>query len=564
MNMPAPWCNFYGNMPKTIDYPEGSMVQQVFTTAKQYPNQIAYTFMGKNVSYKQLCTRIQRAAGAFAKLGIQAGDRVSVCLPNCPHGVDAFYGLNALGAIACMIHPLSAADEIANYLRLSQSKAILTLDILAEKMQTIVASLNFPCKILIATIGEQLPIYKSIVYPLITKRTSIKTNKEVLRWQKLLKGNHPFSFHDGNADACAAILYSGGTTGAPKGVCLSNKNFNALALQTIAASGCPTIAGYKMLSVMPLFHGFGLGIGIHTPLVGGACCILVPRFTVDSYAKLVRSQKPNFIPGVPTLFAALLQAKSLQKANLGFLKGVFSGGDSLSPDLKKRVDSFLLSHGSPVPIREGYGTTECVTASCLTPLHKAKEGSIGIPYPDMYYKIVKPGTDLTLPSDTEGEICIAGPTVMLGYWNSPDETALVLRKHTDGLTWLHTGDLGTMDKDGYVYFRQRIKRMIITNGYNVYPTQIEQILLEHPKIDACCVIGVSDPLRGQRVRAYYVANDDITTEELVTHCGKSIAKYALPKEWIPKKQLPKTAVGKIAYRILEEEAEYEVKTQSHS
>ena len=340
---------------------------------------------------------------------------------------------------------------------------------------------------------------------------------------------------------------------------LSSLNFNATALQTIAASGCESIAGLKMLSVMPVFHGFGLGIGIHTALVGGARCILVPQFNVNTYAKLLINKKPNFIPGVPTLFEALLRSDMLEDADLSFLVGVFSGGDSLSVELKKKVDAFLKDHKATVQIREGYGTTECVTASCLTPKDYARSGSIGVPFPDTCYKIVAVGTEEEVPANHEGEICISGPSVMLCYVDNPEETAQTLRRHADGRVWLHTGDLGTMDEDGFVYFRQRIKRMIITSGYNVYPSQLENIIDGHEKVLLSCVVGVKDSYKMQKIKAYVVLRPgveptDEVRQELMDYCRQRIAKYAMPYEIEFREDLPKTLVGKVAYRVLEEEA----------
>ena len=315
-----------------------------------------------------------------------------------------------------------------------------------------------------------------------------------------------------------------------------------------------------MLSVMPVFHGFGLGIGIHTALVGGAKCILVPNFSVKTYAELLRKKKPNFIPGVPTLFEALLRADKLDKLDMSFLKGVFSGGDSLSVELKHKVDTFLKAHNAKVQIREGYGTTECVTASCLTPVDYAREGSIGIPFPDTCYKIVKTGTIEELPAEEEGEICLSGPTVMLGYLDKPEETAQTLRQHSDGKVWLHTGDLGKMDSDGFVYFKQRIKRMIISSGYNIYPGQLENIIDGHEKVLLSCVIGVKDPYKMQKVKAYVVLRPEFSPSdeikaELMAYCAERIARYAMPYDIEFRTELPKTLVGKVAYRELEKEAE---------
>ncbi|HPE15454.1 MAG TPA: AMP-binding protein, partial [Oscillospiraceae bacterium] len=353
------------------------------------------------------------------------------------------------------------------------------------------------------------------------------------------------------------ILYSGGTTGKTKGIVLTNLNFNALAQQIIATNPMYR-PGDRMLSAMPLFHGFGLGVCIHAILSQGGRCILVPRFTAQSYAKLITKYRCNFIAGVPTLYEALLRLPSMDRADLSSLKGVFSGGDSLSVELKKKFDQFLYDHGAVVQIREGYGTTECVTASCLTPPCLAKEGSIGIPFPDTYYKIVKPDADEEVPYGEEGEILIAGPTVMQGYLNHPEEMARTLRKHADGLTWVYTGDLGAMDAEGFLYFRGRRKRMIVSSGYNVYPAQVENILDAHELVQMSCVIGVPDAYRMQRVKAFVmlkpgVPAGDETKKTLLAYCRKHIAKYAMPSDIEFRETLPTTLVGKVAYRRLEEE-----------
>ena len=561
----APWLNFYGDIPKTIDYPRKTMYQLLEDTAKQYPQHIAYTFLGKDTDYTTFLRRIDLTARAFHAMGIHRGDRVTICMANTPQAIDSFYALNRLGAIPNMIHPLSAPQEIAFYLNVSHSKAILTLDQFYYKVEQILPSLETACRIIIARVQDELPGVKKALFP-VTKtaravkklpRTGYILWNDFLSAGRRLKGELPPD--QGTFDDCGAILYSGGTTGTTKGIMLSNLNFNALGLQTIAASGYPSVAGMKMLSIMPLFHGFGLGIGIHTALIGGATCILVPQFSVDIYAGVLRKQKPNLIPGVPTLFEALLRATTLDGVDLSFLRGIFSGGDSLSPELKKKVDAFLKSHHCAEQIREGYGTTECVTASCLTPKNFNRSCSIGVPFPDTFYKIVKPGTTEELPPNTDGEICISGPTVMLGYMDNPEETAQTLRRHPEGRIWLHTGDLGRMDQDGFVYFRQRIKRMIITSGYNVYPSQLENIIDGHEKVLLSCVIGVKDPYRVQRVKAYVVPMPGVEPtealkEEILQYCAKHIAKYALPRELEFRTELPKTLVGKVAYRVLEEEA----------
>ena len=561
----APWLKYYGNTPASLEYPHKTMYEMVEAAAKRHPNHVAYVFMGKKTSYTEFMKRIQAAAQGLYKMGIRKGDKVTICMANTPQALDCFYALNRIGAIPNMIHPLSASQEIAFYLNFSKSKAILTLDQFYYKVAEILPQLENPTEILIARVADELPAPLSALYPLTKTARAVKKLPKAgyTLWYDMVKAgkNTRLPAQKSRYDSCGAILYSGGTTGTTKGIMLSNLNFNALALQTIAASGfsMEEISNMKMLAVMPVFHGFGLGIGIHTPLVAGGTCILIPQFNVKVYAKTLMKQKPNLIPGVPTLFEALLRTEDLEGADLSFLKGIFSGGDSLSPELKKKVDAFLREHNCSEQIREGYGTTECVTASCLTPKDYARQGSIGVPFPDTYYKIVEPGTTNEVGPNIEGEICISGPTVMLGYMDNPYETANTLRRHYDGRIWLHTGDLGHMDQDGFVYFRQRIKRMIVTSGYNVYPSQLENIIDANDKVLLSCVIGVKDPYRVQRVKAYVVPMPGVEPsealkQEILDYCSGRIAKYAMPREIEFRKELPKTLVGKVAYRVLEEEA----------
>ena len=557
----APWTAFYGNTPPSLDYPQKTMYQMLRQAAENYPDNTAYVFMGKKTSYSAFLKRIDATARGFVAMGIEKGDRVTICMPNTPQALDCFYALNRIGAIPNMIHPLAAAKDIAFYLNFSKSKAILTLDQFYEKVASIIPELNAPTTILIAKIAEELPFPLNLVYPHTKGGKHPLPKQGYTLWSDMIAAGKAAALpaDDGKAEDCAAVLYSGGTTGTSKGIQLSNQNFNALGLQTIAASGYSSIAGMKMLSVMPVFHGFGLGSCIHTALIGGATCILLPQFNIKTYADTLIKQKPNLIPGVPTLFEALLRAEGLKNADLSFLRGIFSGGDSLSPELKKKVDAFLKEHGCTEQIREGYGTTECVTASCLTPKDYARAGSIGVPFPDTFYKIVAVGTTDEVAAGTEGEICISGPTVMLGYMDNPAETAQTLRRHEDCRIWLHTGDLGYMDEDGFVYFRQRIKRMLITNGYNVYPSQLENIIDGHEKVLLSCVIGIKDERRGQRIKAYIVPMpgiepNDALKAEILDYCKEHIAKYALPREVEFRTELPKTLVGKVAYRVLEEEA----------
>ena len=437
----APWLKYYGNVPHHLSYPQKTIYQMVKAAAERNPKLPAYEFMGKKTTFTQFMQKIDETAQAFLAMGIKKGDRVTICMPNCPQALHAFYGLNRIGAVSNMIHPLSAAGEIRFYLNFSHSKCILTLDQFYAKIAPIMPELDVPdCKLLLAKIEDELYPHLALGYALTAARKYPKPPKKgnYIWWSEFQrvgkKRDLPLPREFGKAEEGASILYSGGTTGTTKGILLSNMNFNALGLQTIAASGFSPIDGLKMLSVMPVFHGFGLGIGIHTALIGGACCILVPKFNVNTYAELLIKKQPNIIPGVPTLFEALLRAEKLENADLSCLKGVFSGGDSMSIELKKKVDDFLKAHNASVQVRQGYGLTECVTASCLTPKDYNRVGSIGVPFPDTYYKIVKPGTKQELDANLEGEICVSGPSVMLEYVDNPEETHNTLRRHEDGRT----------------------------------------------------------------------------------------------------------------------------------
>ncbi len=559
----APWLKSYGDVPATIEYSRRTMYREFAACVERYPEYTAYSYMGTTGTYTKLLQLVDLCANSLYAVGVRPGDRVTVCMPNCPQGVAALYAVNKLGAVACMIHPLSSVGEIEFYLRDSESVAAIVFDGAHEKFFE--AMKSCPLKTLVvSTPADELGAIKRFGYGLTMGRKIKKPpiTRGTYNWKafkalsKTVKGDVECPRE---ATDPAVILYSGGTTGTSKGILLSNLNFNALGAQVLAMARCYE-PGDKMLAVMPMFHGFGLGVCIHTMLINGGHCVLVPRFNAESYCQLIKDQHPNFIAGVPTLYEAMLHV-DWDGYDLSFFKGIFSGGDSLPIDLKHRFDAFLKEHGATVKIREGYGTTECVTASCLTPYNTDKDGTIGFPFPDTFYKIVEQGTTEELPYGYDGEICISGPTVMLEYINQPQETADTLRVHADGRIWLHTGDLGMMDKEGFVYFKQRIKRMIISSGYNIYPSQIENIIDNNEMVHLSCVIGVPDKYKMQRVKAFvvlmpgYEPNDE-TRAKLLDYLGKNIAKYMMPKEIEFRESLPKTLVGKVAYTVLEaQEAE---------
>ena len=550
-----------GDIPMHLEYFEGSMFDKIKEIADRYPAYVAFDFMGRSTTYRKMVGEIEKCAKALKTIGVRENDRVTIALPNCPQAIYMFYAVNLVGAVCNMIHPLSAEKEIEFYLNASHSVTAITLDQFYNKFENIRQNTGIT-NIIIASVKDELSRPVRAGYMLTEGRKIQKIPKDapVIRWREFMAmSRHCFYNYkvDRKSEDPAVILYSGGTTGTTKGIVLTNRNFNALGQQVVATN--PMFRpGDKMLAAMPVFHGFGLGVCIHTMLSQGGRCILVPRFTAKSYAKLIVKYRCNFIAGVPTLYEALLRLPTMEGADLSCLKGVFSGGDSLSVELKKKLDKFLYDHKATIQVREGYGTTETVTACCLTPPTMFKEGSIGIPFPDTYIKIVQPGTDQELPYREEGEILLAGPTVMQEYMDNPEETAQTLRTHADGLTWVYTGDLGTMDEEGFVYFKGRAKRMIVTSGYNVYPGQLENILDAHEDVQMSCVIGVPDAYKMQKVKAFVKLSPDApateeTRQKLLKYCSKHIAKYAMPYDIEFRSELPKTLVGKVAYRVLEEE-----------
>ncbi len=560
----APWLASYDGVPHHLDYPDISMIELIEKNAIQgcYLNAKAYDFMGRHVTYLEFINEINICAKALKAIGIKKDDVVTICMPNTPQAITMFYAVNMVGAISNMVHPLSAEGEIKKYVNDSGSVAALTMDMFYGKFAAVWNDTPGLKTIICASIKEALPKVKKQVFNITKGRkiAPIPNKAGVIRYSDFIKKGENYRGDyrcNKKGDDVAAILYSGGTTGTTKGILLTNLNFNSLAMQTAAAGNC-IVHGHSMLSIMPVFHGFGLGVTIHTALSHGCMCILVPKFSVDVYADILKKYRPNYIAGVPTLFEALLRSRKMKDLDLSCLEGVFSGGDSLSSELKKKVDAFLKEHNAKVQIREGYGTTECVTASCLTPKNFYREGSIGIPFPDTYYKIVEPGTDKELPYGADGEICISGPSVMKGYMDNPEETAETLRVHSDGRTWVHTGDLGMMDSDGFLYYKQRIKRMIISSGYSIYPSQLENIIDNHPMVLMSTCIGVPDPYKIQKVKAFIVLRPGVketakVKADIKKHCEKNIARYAMPYEFEYRDSLPQTLVGKVAYTVLEKE-----------
>jgi long-chain acyl-CoA synthetase len=546
---------FYGRIPHSLTYPEITLYQAVAATAARSPDALAWDFFDTTSTYRAFLAAIDDCANALAALGLKQGERILISMPTSPQGVIAFYAANKLGAVPALIHPLSTAPEIEHYLNASRARIALTLDAFYERFAEVKPKLPLETLIL-ARIPDYLSPLKKFGFWLTKGRKipGVPVDARVRWWADLMAGPHPAAPPGGTAtNDPAAILFSGGTTGMPKGILLSNLNFIAEGMQAAAWGGMD--AGSSILAILPIFHGFGLGVCVNAAFMAGGKSILVPMFSPEIVAKLLRSKRPSLLVGVPTLYDALARDSSLAKADLSCLRATFSGADTLPRPVKERFEKLVAERGGKVRLLEGYGLTEAVTAIMATPLDEYREGSIGIPFPDMLAKICGVGTCDELAPGEEGEICVAGPAVMLGYLDDPEATRETLRVHADGRTWLHTGDLGKMDADGFFYFTVRHKRMIKSSGFNVYPAQVEAVLYRHPLVAEACVAGVPDPAQVERVHAFVVLKDPglanaETGRALIEHCRAQLIKWSCPREIEFCAELPKTRVGKVDYRVL--------------
>jgi long-chain acyl-CoA synthetase len=548
-----PWLKFYGDAPHSMDYPRVTMYEALMQSVARNPETIAYEFLDNQSTYRQFARDIDQCAAALASLGLKQGDRITISLPTIPQGVITFYAVNKLGAVASMIHPLSTSHEIAFYLNVSKSRCALILEDHYGKFKEVESETAL--KTLIVTgIADALPgVHENPLPP-------EHPDPMVKQWRRLMAGSYPPSPKSSmGPDDMAAILYSGGTTGLPKGIMLSNYNFISEGIMTSAFRKITHgDAHMVMVASLPIFHGFGLGICCNAMFMSGATSILVPSFTPDTLAEIIRKKKPNSISGVPTLYDALSRSPILQDADLSCLLSATCGADTLPRTVKDRFEEIVKSRGGSVQLVEGYGLTEAVTGIMVTPANAYREGSVGIPYPDIDAKIVKVGTQEIIPVGEEGELCISGPAVMLGYLEQPEETAGTLQRHADGKIWLHTGDIFSMSEEGFFYFKLRLKRMIKSSGMNVYPAQVEAILYQHPDVRDACVIGVPDETQVERVKAIVVLKDSskgspAMADELIRHCREHLIKWSCPREVEFRESLPLTRVGKVAYTVLEQE-----------
>lgn len=553
---------WYHNMDPdkwTAEYPCCSMFEQLKNNAREYLDLPAIEFQNKHYSFGQLIDNIEQLAKALVAIGIKQGDIVSIVSPNIPQGVVMVYALNRIGAVANMIHPLLSAGEIRHFVETTQSAAVLVPDVIYEKIASITWEMPRPPKIIIARVSDALPAHLRLLFQLKTKRKlQLNPLHDNIFWKDLLKHSEKtdaaLSREPADPDALAVILYSGGTTGIPKGVMLTNYNLTCYAIQAFEASGMDTV-GKRCLGVLPLFHGFGLALCVHTMLCAGTCVYLVPTYDFKKCNALIFKKKLNFLCGVPAFFESLSRYPDMEGKDLSFIECLISGGDVLPEKLQRRINRQLKAGGSKAAIREAYGQTESVTGCCINPDFHNVMGSVGVPCPDIESKIVEIGTCTEVAAGMDGELCLTGPNLMRGYYNNSEATGQVLKQHDDGKTWLHTGDIFCKNQEGFLFFRQRMARMIVCAGYNVYLSQIEHTLSECSIVDQVCAVGIDDKVLGSKVGVFVIlsaAMDAQQARETITNfCKQHMADYALPHRIVFVDEFPHTKMGKVDFVKLE-------------
>lgn len=554
-----PWEKYYEEGKGTIDIPDISIYEYFERKYINYEYSVAINYFNQKMSYRELVNKIDLCAKALVSYGVRENDVVSICLPNVPEAVIAFYAINKIGAIANMIHPLSAELEIKDSLLKTNTVLLITLNVTFSKVESIIDDTKI-YKTIIVSPKDSMPTFLGLGY-MLSKELSLnipKSNEKYMLWNDFILKGEKYNKNikkDRKSSDDAAILHSGGTTGTPKNIVLTNGNINAIMEE---AKICfPTLdTKDTFLSILPLFHCLGLVVNVLAPLTFGSTIALIPQFDPKRFDKLIKKYRPTVLLGVPTLFEALIKNPYMINYDMSHVSTVVCGGDSLTIEKNEEINNYLKEHNCNARIMQGYGMTETTGPASIGFNNSDKLGSIGIPLPSTEIKILNIETMEEMKYGEIGEICITGPTVMSRYLDNKKETDNIIKVHEDGKRWVHTGDLGYMDEDGVLFYVQRLKRMLIVSGYNVYPSHIEKVLEEHKYVETCGVIGIPDPYKIQVPKAFIVLKKGIeptpeVTKELKDYCYKHLSKYMIPKKFEYRESLPKTLVGKIDYRKLE-------------
>ncbi|MBE9547304.1 MAG: long-chain fatty acid--CoA ligase [Proteobacteria bacterium] len=547
-----PWLKFYEEgVPECVEYEEICLPDILDRVADRFSDKMALTFQGYEITYKELKDMVDRFAACLADFGVKQGDAVAILLPNVIPCIAAYYAVLKLGAVTVMNNPLYSDRELEYQFNDSGSRVLITLDLLGNRMIDLRPKTGVK-EIIYTSIGDYLPFPKNLLFPLVAKKkklaADVKPAADVYKWKDCIAryAPNPPEVKIGFEDV-AMYQYTGGTTGVSKGVMLTHANLSKQVQQAEAWFPKFKKGEEIMLSALPFFHVFGMTVAMNFAIQMGWGNILVPRPQPEQLLETIRKFRPTFAPLVPTMYIGMLNHPDIKKTDMSCINGAFSGSAPLPVEV---INEFEGATGAVIV--EGFGLTETTPVTHINPFGGTRKvGSIGLPISDTECRIVDLEDGISdVPVGERGELIIKGPQVMKGYWNMPDETANTLR---DG--WCYTGDIATMDEEGYFYIVDRKKDMIISGGYNIYPRDIDEVFYENPRVMEACAIGVPDPKRGENVKVFVVLKEgeSSTQEELIEFCKEKLAKYKLPTEIEFRKELPKSNVGKILRKELRAE-----------
>ena len=554
-----PWLKYYDQ--KFIDQtlPALSAFEYVCQRSKNHLNDTALEYYGRKFTYADLIVNVKKTAAALRGAGVKKGDIITVVSIMTPEIIALFYAADMMGATLNLVDPRYSVEGIREYIEEVDSHLLVCLNVVYERCRQAAKRTNVE-KVIVLSPADSLPPVMAVGYKLTTPDKN-KYASNVIRWKQFIKGGEGqnTAAEPYDPDHACVVVHTGGTTGSPKGVMLTDDCFNGIALQFQAY---PKLfhRGQKLMNVMPPFIAYGFACGIHLPLVLGFTVIIIPNLDPAKLGSLVLKHKPEHMFGVPTHYQQLASDPKLRDKDLSFIINYAAGGDSLSRGAEQTVNDFLAAHGARYPIAKGYGMTEVSSAATVAAGLDNKPGSVGIPMVNTVVAAFEPGTDQELPIGQRGELCISGPCLMKGYYNKADETAMILRRHPDGRIWVHTGDMGYLDEDGFVFLDSRIKRMIIRHdGFKVFPSMIENVVSRHPAVHQCSVVGCADKdhTQGRLPFVYIVLKADTTAKkkqvirELERMCAEELPEYVQPVAYKFISSMPMTPVGKVDYRQLE-------------
>ena len=554
-----PWLKYYDQ--KFIDQtlPALSAFEYVCQRSKNHLNDTALEYYGRKFTYADLIVNVKKTAAALRGAGVKKGDIITVVSIMTPEIIALFYAADMMGATLNLVDPRYSVEGIREYIEEVDSHLLVCLNVVYERCRQAAKRTNVE-KVIVLSPADSLPPVMAVGYKLTTPDKN-KYASNVIRWKQFIKGGEGQSTASEpyDPDHACVVVHTGGTTGSPKGVMLTDDCFNGIALQFQAY---PKLfhRGQKLMNVMPPFIAYGFACGIHLPLVLGFTVIIIPNLDPAKLGSLVLKHKPEHMFGVPTHYQQLASDPKLRDKDLSFIINYAAGGDSLSRGAEQTVNDFLAAHGARYPIAKGYGMTEVSSAATVAAGLDNKPGSVGIPMVNTVVAAFEPGTDQELPIGQRGELYISGPCLMKGYYNKPEETAILLRRHPDGRVWAHTGDMGYLDEDGFVFLDSRIKRMIIRHdGFKVFPSMIENVVSRHPAVHQCSVVGCTDKdhTQGRLPFVYIVLKAGITAKkkqvirELERMCAEELPEYVQPVAYKFISSMPMTPVGKVDYRQLE-------------